>query len=528
MKSLATLGLASLGWIACTDSTTPDVATDAHVADAHVDDAPDAGADDAPAPAPDATPPAPPNGTFPPHLRALPFDYRRTDVGRPVTAAELATVTDHYLALLERTRWFDYVDARVHGWPESAPGGRYWYATWWSGTGISVSGGRRTFQHVDVGAENNGLRTPQLLEGACYAWLLYRNANDQHLVRRLMRGMSSWRLATVRRPGDLEVGLLTRASYPASVRDVARNIDINYAPNRPGVDGGASRFVHLPDNPTWGDLWIQNPRSKDDMGHIMRGVAALDACDGMLTEPGAQQDLVQMRQLYQQWAMRVENDGFRIATLDPSLAVVIPTGQLANYFVTAGIECHAQIAIRLLWQFDPLGARCPTPTGVSGDPTPGINSSAMQIVRTHHEAAAALALVTGRNAVARTMVEGLAARIEMILDVYESGMSPANAQPQDIVQLMVEAANLGVPLTSREVRWLHAQIEIAFAGYDTSGPEWHVFDAVPPEGDYVFEPGGPGIDVKDLALLLGTCVAPYRNPNGRPLLDCARVRAWRR
>lgn len=530
MKPLATLGLASLGWIACTDSTMPGADAHADVAATPIDAATaDATADyDATPSAPDATLPPPPNGTFPPHLRALPFDYRRTDVGRPLTAAELATATDHYLQLLERTRWFDYVDARVHGWPESAPGGRYWYATWWSGTGISVSGGRRTFQHVDVGAENNGLRTPQLLEGACYSWLLYHNATDQHLVRRLMRGMSSWRLAMVRRPGDLEVGLLTRASYPASVRDVARSIDINYDPNRPGVDGGASRFVHVPNNPTWGDLWIQNPRSKDDMGHIMRGVAALDACDGMLTEPGAQQDLVQLRLLYQQWAMRVENDGFRIATLDPSLAVVIPSGQLANYFVTAGIECHAQIAIRLMWQFDPLGARCPTPTGVSVDPTPGINSSSMQIVRTHHEAAAALALVTGRNAVARTMIEGLAARIEMILDVYESGMSPANAQPQDIVQLMVEAANLGVPLTSREVRWLHAQIEIAFAGYDTSGPEWHVFDAVPPEGDYVFEPGGPGVDIKDLALLLGTCVAPYRNPNGRPLLDCARVRAWRR
>lgn len=525
MKPLATLGLglASLGWVACAEPATP---------------VPDAGpapvdaatpADDAPAPAPDAAPiPPPPDGTFPTHLRALPFDYRRADVGRPVTAAELAAVTDHYLALLERTRWFDYVDARVHGWPESDPARRYWYATWWSGTGISVRNGRRSFEHVDVGAENNGLRTPQLMEGTCYSWLLYRNADDQHLVRRLMRGLSSWRLAMTRRPGDPEVGLLARASYPASIRDVARGIDINYAPNRPGVDGGASRFVRVPDNPTWGDLWIQNQRSKDDMGHILRGVAALEACDGTFTEPGAQQDLVQMRLLYQQWAMRVESDGFRIATYDPGLAVVIPASQLATYFVTAGIECHAQIALRLMWQFDPLGARCPTPTGVSADPTPGIRNDAMQIVRTHHEAAAALALITGRGALARTMLEGLAVRLETILGVYESGMSPDNARPTDVVQLMVESANLGVPLTSREVRWLHGQIEAAFAGYDTRGPEWRVFDDDPPEGDYLFEPGGPGIDVKDLALLLGTCVAPYRNPNGRPLLDCARVRAWRR
>jgi hypothetical protein len=477
----------------------------------------------------DDAPPAPiPTGLFPDHPRTLSFDYQRPDVGTAVPAADLAAVTDHYLALLERTHWFDYVSSRIHGWPESDPAGHYWYATWWSGTGIHIQGGQRSFLHVDVGAENNGLRTPQLMEGACYAWRLYHNDADQHLVRRLMRGLSSWRLAMQRAPVDPEIGLLARAAYPATIHDDERDILLDYGPNRPGVDGGASYFVHVPGNPAWGDLWVQAQRSKDDMGHIMRGVAALDACDGAFTEAGAQDDLVQVRLLYQQWARRVENDGFKIATYDRNLNVVIPTGQLANYFVAAGIECHAQIAIRLMWRFDPLGARCATPTGVSGDPTTGISNSSMQIVRTHHEAAAALALLSGRVDLARTLLEGLAARLEMILDLYDSGTVPDNAQPSDIVQLMVESANLGVPLTSREVRWLHQQIETAYAGYDTSGPEWHVFDPGAPDGDFVFEPNGPGIDVKDLALLLGTCVAPYRNPNGRPVLDCDRVRAWAR
>jgi hypothetical protein len=250
----------------------------------------------------------------------------------------------------------------------------------------------------------------------------------------------------------------------------------------------------------------------------------MEACDGMLTEPGGQEDLVELRRLYQEWAQRVERDDFHIATLNAALDVVVPTGQLATYFVPAA-ECHAQIAIRLLSRNDPFGARCATPTGASPDPTTGISNSSMQIVRSHHEAAAALALVTGQDATARTMLEGLAARLEMLMDVYDAGMPPANANPSDIVQLMVEAANLGVPLTSREVRWLHAQIEIAFAGYDTSGPEWHTFEPGAPDGDYVLEPNGPGIDIKDLGLLLGACVAPYRNPAGRPFLDCARVAA---
>jgi hypothetical protein len=472
-------------------------------------------------------PPPTPTGTFPTHARTLPFPYTRPDVGTPLTATELADETDHYLALLDRTHWFDYMEDRVHGWPESAPGGRYWYATWWSGAGISLRSGHVTFAHVDVGAENNGLRTPQIMEGACYAWLLWHHDQDQHLVRRLVRGLSSWRLAMQRSATDPEIGLTSRAAYPESVDDPDRGVHIDYDPNRPGVDGGASYFIHIPTNPTWGDLYVQAQRSKDDMGHIMRGIAAIDACDGMLTETGAQDDIVQARRLYQEWAQRVERDDFHIATLDASLNVVVPTGQLATYFVP-NVECHAQIAIRLLSRNDPFGAHCATPTGASPDPTMGISSSSMQIVRSHHEAAAALALVTGQDALAQEMLAGLAARIEMILDLYDAGMMPDNAHPSDVVQLMVEAANLGVPLTSREVRWLHAQIEIAFAGYDTSGAEWHVFEPGTADGDYAIEPNGPGIDIKDLALLLGTCVAPYRNPAGRAVLDCGRVAAYAR
>jgi hypothetical protein len=482
---------------------------------------------DAPRPVPDAGgPPPAPTGTFPAHARTLPFDYTRPDVGTPLSATELADATDHYLALLDRVHWLDYVDDRVHGWPESAPGGHYWYATWWSGTGIELRSGHVTFAHVDVGAENNGLRTPQIMEGACYAWRLWHDDRDQHLVRRLVRGLSSWRLSMQRSASDPEIGLTSRAAYPASVHDVDRDVDIDYAPDRPGVDGGASYFIHLPDNPSWGDLYVQAQRSKDDMGHIMRGLAAIDACEGMLTEPGAEDDVVEARRLYQEWAQRVERDDFHIATLDASLSVVVPTSQLATYFVP-NVECHAQIAIRLLSRNDPFGAHCTTPTGASPDPTTGISSSSMQIVRSHHEAAAALALVTGQDALARTMIEGLAARLEMLIDALEAGPVD-NAHPSDVVQLMVEAANLGVPLTSREVRWLHAQIEIAYAGYDTSGDEWHVFEPGTPDGDYAIEPNGPGIDVKDLGLLLGACVAPYRNPSTRAFLDCDRVRAHAR
>ena len=138
-------------------------------------------------------------------------------------------------------------------------------------------------------------------------------------------------------------------------------------------------------------------------------------------------------------------------------------------------------------------------------------------------AAVGLALVTGNGELARDLLEGLGARLDGILDAYDAGEMPDNARPNDVVQLLLESAALGLPLTSREVRFLHGRIALAATSYDTTRPEWDVRSA--PDGDYVFEPGSDGVDFKDLGLLLGLCAAQWAHPGARPVIDCDRVRA---
>ncbi len=308
--------------------------------------------------------------------------------------------------------------------------------------------------------------------------------------------------------------------------DIERDISIVYSAARPGPDAGTSQYVHMEGNPFWSDLWIKNTRSKDDMGHLMRVVATIDTCASHFGDADAEGELVEMRQLYQEWAQRTEREGNRIQTYDADHELFVPLGEIATYITLGGIECGAGYAIPLLSRFDPLGYSC-RGGGLGGlvDPPGGVSSSSAQILRSHHEAAAGLALLTGQDALARELAGGLAARIEGILDAYDAGTMPDNARPKDVFQLVLESAMLGVPLTSREVRWIHGQIEEAWAGYDTSGPEWHVRDPATPDGDYVFEPGGPGIDFKDLGLLLGLCTAQWVNPSSREVIDCDRVRA---
>jgi hypothetical protein len=474
----------------------------------------------------DGGPPAPPEatGVFPAHRRDA-LDWDRADEGTPVSAADVDLATDRVIDLLTRTDWMDLIADRAHGWPESDPEGRYWYATWWSGVTVEKRGGRLRYVHSADGADNNGLRTAQLLEGACYAWRTWGDPRDRQLVRRLARGLSSWAYAMRRSEDDVERGLLGRAAYPISIEDTEREIAIDYDLDRPGEPGPPSFYVHLADNPFWGDLYVKNVRSKDDMGHLMRAVALIDTCVGTLEDDEAEADLVEMRRLYQEWAQRVEHDGLRIASLDTSGEVYQPEGDLAEYF-GGGIECAAAYAIPLLSRFDTLGYTCRNPgLGPVPDPTSGVPSGALQILRTHHEAAAALALASGRDEIARDLLEGLASRLDGIMDANDAGPLPDNARAGDVVQLGLESAAVGVPLTSREVRFLHAQLAIAAGGYDTSDAAWHVRDPSVPDGDYTFEPGGPGVDVKDVALFLGLCSAQWVSPSGREVIDCDRIRA---
>ena len=487
---------------------------------------PDLGADVTP---PDAAPPdAAPDRPPPPET--LPFEYVREDQGDLVTADAVAAATEQYREILETTRFFAILDERVHGWPESDEQGRYWYGTWWSGVTIRKQEGQVTYLHSADGADNNGLRTAQLMEAACYGYALWGEPELQHLTRRMIRGFNAWMLAMESTSHPDRPALLTRASYPESVFDADLGVFIDYGLNHPGEDNGATEYVRIPDNPYWGDIWVKNKRSKDDIGHMLRAVAQVQTCAGLFTDDAAEQDLAEMRRLYRLWSQQVERDGWRIRTIDQAGEEWIPPDLLATFIQAADTECIAILAVRLMGAGDPGDHDCGD--GIhrfEDDLEAFFDSSNAQIIRGFHEAAANLAVLSHHPELALTLTQGLARRIEQALDRIEAGEPPSNMNTPDFVALMAHAANIGVSLTSREIRWLHQRIAEAHAGYAALGhrPEYAVLHPDTPDGDYSLQPGGPAIDFTNLGLLLGSCASRYRNPTARPIVDCEQVRSWR-
>lgn len=458
---------------------------------------------------------------------SLPVTFTRPDVGTPLTQAELDAATDQLVALLVDTRYFDVIDERVHGWPETQPG--YWYGTWWSGVTVTKQAGLVTYQHGAGGADNNGLRTAPYLEGACYAHLLWGKPLTAQLVRKMARGYSSWALTMKRSASDTAPTLLARAQYPASVTssEGGRNLFIDYSLDRPGVDNGATEYVHLATNPTFGDVWIKNKRSKDDMGQVFRSLAQIQACAPRLDAAG-QADLAQTMSLYASWSRQVESEGWSIATLDKNGNLYTPpvSETLAHYTLVDNVECPGALMMRLLGDGNPGTVACAS--GISN--TEKVLGSQMsngvkQILRTHHEAAVNMALLTNQTTPALALLQGLAERVDSDLTLASAASPPANVNPSDIVSLLLHAANTGVPLTSKEVRWLHGRLDAAYTSYRAAGnaATYRVFDPATPDGTYPFDPSGAGMSFSDIGLVLGSCASPYRNPTGRPIVNCQRL-----
>ncbi len=502
---------------ACSASDAPSATATDGGTDAAIGDA----ADDAALP--------PPDGTLPPHATSLPWSYTRPEDGAPLGAQEVSDVTDVFLDLLTRTHYFDFIDRRVHGWPESDPAGGYWYATWWSGADVVKANGSITYRHNAVGADNNGLRTAQLLEGACFGSLLWHDAGIEHLARRLMRGFNSWILAMQEQANDPDGVLLTRAAYPASFTDTDRQISVDYSLDRPGVDNPATDYVHIPNNPYWGDVYVKNKRSKDDIGHMLRAIAQLDACDGKLAEPGAEDDLLAMRKNYIAWSRRVEDDAWTIATRDQNGKLWLPPDQLANFTLLGNAECTEMLAIRLLGRFAPSSElSCGDGIGALDPAIMKASHSNGEILRSFHEAAAGTALVTGNDSLALALDKGLARRVEEGLAGLEAGTPPPFLTNEALASLMIHSVNVGVPLTWHEVRFLDDRIREAHDSFvdALNDVTFNTADASIPDGTYPFAPSGSGIDFKLLGALLGSCASPYANPASKPILDCDKIKAW--
>jgi hypothetical protein len=450
----------------------------------------------------------------------------RTDEGAPLTSAELAKATDELIDIIKRTNYFDFADSRIQGWPASDSKHKYWWGSYWSGITVTKNNGVVTYKHSNDGSDNNGMRTAPYLEGACYAYSLWHNPREARIVRKSVRGFSSRILQSERISQPNMPKVISRVLYPENVdvNEDGRQIHIDYSANRPGVRVGVIQYVHIPDNPTFGDIWIKNSHSRDDLGEMMRSMALIRGCEGQISRD-VDSDIFEMRNLFSEWATDVDQNNFEIPSLDEQGNYNKSTDSGTDKFNHRVLLCWGNYALRLLHLDYAENLDCGDADFKFEDTFHRwIQNDALQQQRTMRIAAVAMAHQKKQNV--NPLIDGIVKKIVRDLKYIDGSWSNSKVNINDIPGFFINANNVGAPLTSKEIRWLHERLHRAYLEIDGASPVFHVFDTSTPSGTYSYEaPGNTGINFSTIGLLLGACASPYRNLNNRQVFDCQRLQA---
>lgn len=458
--------------------------------------------------------------------------FVRPDRGEPIRSEERDRATEEFIALLRDTRYFGFAQSRIHGTPEGNPQGHYWWGSFWTGVIVTKKSGVVTYTHQKNGSDNIGIHSAPYLEGACYAYRLTGDKRYEKLAQTLIRGFSSWILSSSRSVTD-SPKILSRSFYPASfeTQENGRHLRVNYEASRPGIATDASDYVHIPGNPYFGDLWVKNNRSIDDIGQMIRGMSQVQVCHQIFS-PEVQTDLEQMNQLYANWARSVEAARFVIPDFTKKAEIYIPRNGIGDFdaFARFGFDpnCAGKLAIRFLYAPDSGQLSCGDGISLLERMIEKyVSNDVIEILRSHHVAGIAMAELRGQKQVATSLRQGLSTRLDRDLSIAKNPASRPKLDIQDIPAEFVHANNVGVPLTSDEIRYLYERLHLAYEGMRQPQfyPVFHLFDTSVPDGRYNYDAPQLGLYFYTLAPMLGACSSRWAQTSVRPILDCQKVTA---
>lgn len=471
---------------------------------------------------------------------ALPFALTRANPGPPTDPEDVADFTRRLTGFLKEIDYFTWVYETTHGTHVST--GLPDYQIWWHDVVAVKEGDTVTFRASarDGGSHNNAEPTMLVLAQAIGGYLMTGDAAMGRVVDQFTKSI----LAVTR-------GFVYDEHDPVDFLMARNIITIGHAFTLPGgkkkaVDysewyfayegWNADRFRYE-HNPTWGDIWVTNKRSKDDVPYFYRVAAWLPYVAELAPDMKVRQVAAEALDVLQRFARDIVDSGWQIRTKDAQGRVITVEDQdLASFTWYTGVfpdaECDPRLASALLGYGEPLDQDCGDGQGSPYDTIAGTgNYYNYDIVDQFHMAAVALALVRGHPDIARRLLEGLVRRIERYRDPQSGEPGQANANwPRDMARLLLMAASVGVPLTSEEAAEVRAFYRSTVQAY-RDFPRWDLWDPSVPDGTYSFRDGGmyprhepTFIRIEDIAFVLEYCWSPFRNPAGAPVADCEVVR----
>jgi formylglycine-generating enzyme required for sulfatase activity len=464
----------------------------------------------------------------------LPFEFTRPDVGDPLSPEEVSALTRKVTGFWRETGYFHWLSRTTHGVAADNPDGMPDFKLFWLDADPIKTGELVTFRHVWFEDNLTSLHA-RLLENIIAGYLASGDPLLGRLAEQFCKGLSALFLGMVWGQDDPEGAVLPRAIFPRSgpFAEDGRQAYADFEPVRREDLGGNLQTVHVPDNPTMGDLYVRTTRSKDDVVHLLRALPLIMRLTADAPEESVRAAAADALAHLRAFARDVVESGYNIRTKGAAGDAYVPTDaaglvlDMSSFVLYQPIfpdaECDARLTLALAGYGDPLGIDCGN--GIGGaweDLALGAHYWNYNIVRYFHLAAVTGALMAGRNDSARDLLAGLAARV----DADETRTPPEEYREweADLAAFLIASATGGLPLTASEARLVRDFFSLS-ADHYREWAYWDPWDPSVPDGTLPARPGRgdgpvPAMDFMEMIYPLEYCYTPFRNEAGADLFDC--------
>lgn len=460
--------------------------------------------------------------------KRLPFVIERDNEGEPLTDEEVKEFTSrlmNFYKTVEFGKWVNRISHGVHkstGYPD--------YMIWWHDVDPIKKGDVVVWHHGSRGgAHNTSIPTTKVLGQMIAGYLLTGDEDMRYIAEQYMKGLMAFMKGMVYDEKDPFPFIMSRniVTFNHSyIIEGNKKKEVDYKDwYYPYEAWNAQRFEYK-NNPYWGDVWVTNMRSKDDVPHIYRATAYIIYLEELSKDEELRKVAEEAHYYMRGFAKDIVDSGYHIRTKDKDGNVYIPSEDLASFvtyeFMDPYAECNAKLTTALIAYGDTRGLNCKK-GGINAYEEAAVKSHYynLEIVSNFHLDAQLFSLINRQDRFAKYLSEGIAERIDTYLSRADTDFKDIKSFKGDMAVYLIKAASQGIPLKNKEARLIYEQYSKAIDDF-IKWPYWDLWDPSIPDGQYPYSPYSENgqIGIEELFFVFEYCFSFFRAENGARIFDC--------
>ncbi len=459
---------------------------------------------------------------------SLPFEITRENEGDPLSEQEIRDFTKKLMGFyktIEFGKWVNRISHGVHistGYPD--------YMIWWHDVDPIKKGDTVVWHHGSRGgAHNPAIPTTKVLGQMISGYLLTGDEEMKYIAEQYMKGVMGWMKGMVYDENDPYQFIMARNiitfNHSYTIEGNKKK-EVDYKDWYYPYEGWNAQRFEYKNNPYWGDIWVTNMRSKDDVPHIYRATAYIIYLEELAKDEDLKKVASEAHYYMRGFTKDIVDSGYYIRTKDKDGKIYIPTEDLASFvtyeFMDPYAECNAKLTTTLIAYGDPKNLNCKK-GGINTYEDAAVKQHYynLEIVSNFHLDSALFSIIKRQDRYAKYLTEGIIERIDTYLSLADTDFRDIKSFKSDMAAYLFKAASQGVPLKNSEARLIHDQYSKAIDDL-IKWEYWDLWDPSIPDGQYPYEPESETtqMSMENMFFVFEYCFSPFKSKSGARFVDC--------